>query len=147
MPTSVPSWLCSRICKLADLEARHIADVPELDGTCKLLDHCTLDCTFTYEQPRDCPTCSLAAMRLPNMQCGNTACCCRGGLTSEKKGARHIVLLAASASISWVFAKSILNASLLGGEYGIVGACAYGNFASLQTWPGAARVNIPACFD
>ncbi|KAL0034477.1 hypothetical protein WJX79_004596 [Trebouxia sp. C0005] len=49
----------------------------------------------------------------------------RGGLTSEKKGARHIVLLAASASISWVFAKSILNASLLGGEYGIVGACAY----------------------
>jgi len=36
------------------------------------------------------------------------------------------LLLAASASISWVFAKSILNASLLGGEYGIVGACAYG---------------------
>ena len=50
---------------------------------------------------------------------------CRGGLTSEKKGGRHIILLAASASISWVFAKSILNASLLGGEYGIVGACAY----------------------
>ncbi|KAL3138479.1 hypothetical protein ABBQ32_006269 [Trebouxia sp. C0010 RCD-2024] len=49
----------------------------------------------------------------------------RGGLNSDKKGVRHIVLLAASASISWVFAKSILNASLLGGEFGIVGAFAY----------------------
>ena len=57
---------------------------------------------------------------------------CRGGLTPEKSGVRHIVLLAASASISWVFAKSILNASLLGGEFGIVGACAYSEFDTLK---------------
>ena len=36
------------------------------------------------------------------------------------------MLLAASVSISWVFAKSIQNVSLLGAQYGLVGCAAYG---------------------
>ena len=35
-------------------------------------------------------------------------------------------MLAASVSISWVFAKSIQNVSLLGAQYGLVGCAAYG---------------------
>ena len=67
---------------------------------------------------------------------------CRGGLTDQKKGGRHILLLAASASISWVFAKSILNASLLGGEYGIVGGLAYGTYVIAATHSSVLHLTL-----
>lgn len=48
----------------------------------------------------------------------------RGGLEDTVRGVKATVLLAASASISWVFAKSIQNASILSATYGIVGGVA-----------------------
>ena len=51
----------------------------------------------------------------------------RGGLEDNVQGVKATVLLAASASISWVFAKSIQNASMLSATYGIVGGVAVGN--------------------
>ena len=38
---------------------------------------------------------------------------CRGGLNDDATSTKAMLLLAASASISWVFAKSIQNASLV----------------------------------
>ncbi len=51
---------------------------------------------------------------------------CRGGLDDDAKSTGSLLLLAASVSISWVFAKSIQNASTLGAQYGLVGCVAYG---------------------
>jgi hypothetical protein len=48
----------------------------------------------------------------------------RGGLEDTAHGVKATILLAASASVSWVFAKSILNASTLSASYGIVGGVA-----------------------
>ncbi len=50
----------------------------------------------------------------------------RGGLDDEASSGGSLLLLAASVSISWVFAKSIQNVSLLGAQYGLVGCAAYG---------------------
>ena len=50
----------------------------------------------------------------------------RGGLDDNASSGGSLVLLAASVSISWVFAKSIQNVSLLGAQYGLVGCAAYG---------------------
>eukprot|EP00891_Asterochloris_glomerata_P000355 jgi/Astpho2/355/Aster-02232 len=49
----------------------------------------------------------------------------RGGLTDDRRGVWPVLLLTSSVSISWVFAKSILNASSLGGSFGIVGSVGY----------------------
>ena len=38
---------------------------------------------------------------------------CRGGLNDDSTSTKAMLLLAASASISWVFAKSIQNVSLV----------------------------------
>ncbi|KAK9829007.1 hypothetical protein WJX72_003371 [[Myrmecia] bisecta] len=52
----------------------------------------------------------------------------RGGLEDNATSVKAMLLLAASASISWVFAKSILNASTLGAKYGITGGIAYAGY-------------------
>ena len=51
----------------------------------------------------------------------------RGGLEDTVKGVKATVFLAASASISWVFAKSIQYASVLSATYGTVGGVAVCN--------------------
>ncbi|KAK9831522.1 hypothetical protein WJX81_005358 [Elliptochloris bilobata] len=62
----------------------------------------------------------------------------RGGLNDDSKGIGSLLLLAASASISWVFAKSIYNASTLGAQYGIVGGIAYAGWYT--SFPNVAVV-------
>lgn len=59
------------------------------------------------------------------------------------------MLLAASVSISWVFAKSIQNVSLLGAQYGLVGCAAYGEccmsrcaLVSTQRVPNSTRRTV-----
>ncbi|CAL8463500.1 g3034 [Coccomyxa elongata] len=52
----------------------------------------------------------------------------RGGLDDDAKSPGSLILLASSVSISWVFAKSIQNASTLGAQYGLVGCLAYAGY-------------------
>ena len=56
------------------------------------------------------------------------------------------MLLAASVSISWVFAKSIQNVSLLGAQYGLVGCAAYGECPT-ASMPGLLSKGnlVPLC--
>ncbi|KAF6258847.1 hypothetical protein COO60DRAFT_1622110 [Scenedesmus sp. NREL 46B-D3] len=50
----------------------------------------------------------------------------RGGLVSDtSKDASNWMLLASSTFVSWIFAKSILNAATLGASFGVVGGLAY----------------------
>lgn len=61
----------------------------------------------------------------------------RGGLNDDSQGTSSWLLLSSSTFVSWVFAKSILNASTLGAKYGIVGGLAYGKRGSTglqQSW-------------
>lgn len=48
-----------------------------------------------------------------------------GGIGDRDASKESFGLLAASSFISWIFAKSILNASTLGAKYGVVGGLAY----------------------
>jgi len=48
-----------------------------------------------------------------------------GSLSEKSKSSYSFVFLASSAFISWVFAKSVYNASTLGFKYGIVGGFGY----------------------
>ena len=68
----------------------------------------------------------------------------RGGLEDTARGIKATILLAASASVSWVFAKSILNASTLSASYGIVGGVAVGILAS-KSHRGAASGLMIVC--
>lgn len=53
----------------------------------------------------------------------------RGGFVSDtSKNASNWVVLASSAFVSWIFAKSILNSSTLGASYGVVGGLAYASW-------------------
>ena len=45
----------------------------------------------------------------------------RGAISGDTQDAKSSILLAQSAFISWIFAKSIQNASKLGGKYGVTG--------------------------
>ena len=49
----------------------------------------------------------------------------RGAITSKSQDGKSQALLTLSAFISWIFAKSIYNASVLGGKYGITGGWGY----------------------
>ncbi|KAG5188111.1 hypothetical protein JKP88DRAFT_287728 [Tribonema minus] len=49
----------------------------------------------------------------------------RAYFTSKTHDGASCFLLGSSAFISWVFAKSIYNASTLGGEFGVMGGFAY----------------------
>lgn len=63
----------------------------------------------------------------------------RGGLVSDtKKDSSNCFLLASSAFVSWIFAKSILNTSTLGASFGVVGGLAY------AAWVSDARVTATA---
>ena len=64
--------------------------------------------------------------RSPAIVWNSTVAACRGGLNDDAKSPGSLILLASSVSISWVFAKSIQNASTLGAQYGLVGCLAYG---------------------
>lgn len=53
----------------------------------------------------------------------------RGGLVSDtSKRASNWLVLSSSAFVSWIFAKSILNASTLGASFGVVGGLAYASW-------------------
>lgn len=69
---------------------------------------------------------------------------CRGGLDDTAKSPGSLVLLAASVSISWVFAKSIQNVSTLGASYGLVGCAAYGKSISHNT-PIHLQIYMVSC--
>ena len=49
----------------------------------------------------------------------------RGGISSESQDRASTTVLTFSAFISWIFAKSVYNASTLGGKYGISGGWSY----------------------
>lgn len=49
----------------------------------------------------------------------------RGGVADDAKDASSSFLVGSSAFISWIFAKSITNASKKGGSYGVAGGFAY----------------------
>ncbi|GAQ80925.1 solute symporter family protein [Klebsormidium nitens] len=51
-----------------------------------------------------------------------------GGLKEDSKSNSSILLLASSAFIVWIFAKSINNASTLGAKYGVLGGFAYATY-------------------
>jgi urea-proton symporter len=59
----------------------------------------------------------------------------KGGFLNKTDDKKSTFLLASSAAISWIFAKSIYNAATLGGKYGAMGglayACYYTTFASV----------------
>ncbi len=76
------------------------------------------------------PACAIPiTCRCPAIARNNTLAACRGGLDDDAKSPGSLILLASSVSISWVFAKSIQNASTLGAQYGLVGCLAYGERA------------------
>eukprot|EP00878_Enallax_costatus_P010689 GHUV01011165.1.p1 GENE.GHUV01011165.1~~GHUV01011165.1.p1 ORF type:complete len:509 (+),score=97.58 GHUV01011165.1:266-1792(+) len=53
----------------------------------------------------------------------------RGGFVSDtSKHASNWLVLSSSAFVSWIFAKSILNASTLGASFGVVGGLAYASW-------------------
>ncbi len=61
----------------------------------------------------------------------------RGGLGDTAQSTGSLLLLASSVSISWVFAKSIQNVSLLGAQYSLVGCLAYGELCRVLLLHGA----------
>jgi len=49
----------------------------------------------------------------------------KGEIESDSKTRKSFLVLASSTMISWIFAKSVQNASVLGAKYGITGGFAY----------------------
>ncbi len=49
----------------------------------------------------------------------------KGNLSEQDRSAQGFALLTASSFISWIFAKSVQNASTLGAKFGIMGGLAY----------------------
>lgn len=68
----------------------------------------------------------------------------RGGLNEDSKSNSSIFLLASSAFIVWIFAKSINNASTLGAKYGILGGFAYGEPARNSTFTASRPLRLTA---
>ena len=62
----------------------------------------------------------------------------RGGISDDATDAKSSMLVGSSAFISWIFAKSITNASKKGGSYGICGG--FGYAAWYLSFPSAAIV-------
>ena len=52
----------------------------------------------------------------------------KGGIHDADKTRFSYSVLAGSSFISWIFAKSIQNASTLGAEFGSIGGVAYGSY-------------------
>ena len=49
----------------------------------------------------------------------------RGNLSESDASATSFALLTTSSFISWIFAKSVQNASVLGAKFGLIGGAAY----------------------